>query len=314
MKPPTKSGLIVPSGRALAKVPVGDSSALSEIINRSLLHIQTSKTLEMLQHGVSQDSSACRVAGDEQEFEIAPGVRIVMCWIPPGEFLMGSPEHEEYRRGDEIQHRVRITQGFWLAKTQTTQDQWQAVMGSNPSYFTGENLPLHEVCWDDICGDSERDGGFVGTVNSFSNEGGLFDLPTEAQWEYSCRAGISGTLAVNLDEVAWYVENSGQRPHPVGEKKSNAWGLHDMLGNMQEWCADWYGSYDRSEVTDPTGPKSGLYRVVRGGSSSDTCTFCRAADRYKYDHDCYISGAFGFRIMRSASEQLNDRLRQNRPM
>ena len=162
---------------------------------------------------------------------------------------MGSLEDEWNRHGTATQHQVTITRGFWLGKYQVTQAEWEAVMGSNPSQFTGANLPVECVSWDDISGP----GGFLEKANRFAAEGGKFSLPTEAQWEYACRAGTTTALNngtnltsetdayPNLDEVAWYRENSSGTTHPGGLKKANAWGLHDMHSNLWEWCADWYG-------------------------------------------------------------------------
>jgi formylglycine-generating enzyme required for sulfatase activity len=255
---PKVNGLIVQPSTGLVTMPDGDSSALSEIINRSLAQIQTNRALAVPK----------RQAGEERDFEIAPGVSIVMCWIPPGEFLMGSPEDEEDRQSDENrerQHLVRLTKGFWLAKTQTTQAEWQAVMRNNPSAFKGNNLPVDRVSWLDVCGNESRTGGFLGAVNRLAPQGVRFDLPTEAQWEYACRAGTAGPYYGDLDEIAWYEESSDDITHPVGQKKPNAWGLHDMQGIVWEWCADWYGDYPDDIMVDPAGPVSGSGRVLRGG-------------------------------------------------
>jgi formylglycine-generating enzyme required for sulfatase activity len=232
-------------------------------------------------------------AGEEREFEIAPGVKIAMCWIPPGEFLMGSPESETGRSDDETQHRVTLTQGFWLAKMETTQAQWQTVMGNNPSAFIDGNLPVECVSWNDIAGPD----GFISKVNQSATMGGIFSLPTEAQWEYACRAGRTGSYAENLDEMAWY---SGSKTHPVGQKKANAWGLQDMHGNVWERCADWYGKYSSDAVTDPRESPAGSRRVLRGGGWRSDANDCRAAyrsiDFYPSDTNYYV----GFRIARSS--------------
>jgi len=292
--PPSESGLIISPSSGLALLPNGDTPVLSEIISRSLAHIQTRKSLAVTE----------RRAGEEWEFVIAPGAKMVMCWIPPGEFLMGSPEDEEgraeFKEGrdyDETQHLVMITQGFWLAKTPITQAQWQAVMGSNPSYFKGEDLPVERVSWEDICGNESETEGFLGELNQLKPTGGGFHLPTEAQWEYACRAGTTGPYAGNLDEMGWYRGNSDGKTHPVGQKKANAWGLHDMHGNVWEWCADWYAPYDLNVVTDPTGPANGSKRVFRGGGCLDYATDLRCASRYDYWPDT-IYNALGFRLAR----------------
>jgi len=272
-QPAKEFGLIVRPESGLAILPGAGTSAMAEMISRSIAHIQTSKALAVPQ----------RRAGEECEFEIAPGVKLVMCWIPPGEFLMGSPEDEEGRPKErldsEARHRVRITRGFWLAKTQTTQAQWQAVMGSNPSRFKGGDRPVERVSLLDICGDESANGGFLGELNRRSPAGGRFYLPTEAQWEYACRAGTTGAYAGDLDEMGWYWDNSDGQSHPVGQKKPNAWGLYDMHGNVGEWCADWYEGYANGELTDPSGPNTGFTHVFRGGSWWRKGFGCRSAYR-----------------------------------
>jgi formylglycine-generating enzyme required for sulfatase activity len=287
-KPSEQNGLIIRPEEALALLRSKNSSALSEIIGRALVHIRASTSRALPE----------RIAGEECEFEIAPGVKMVMCWIPPGEFHMGSPEDEEGRRDDETQHLVRITQGFWLAKTQTTQAQWQAVMGNNPSYFNGDDLPVENVSWIDICGNESGTGGFLGALNKRLPTGGRFYLPTEAQWEYACRAGTTGPYAGNLDEIAWYVRNSYDKTHPVGHKMPNAWGLHDIFGNVCEWCFDWDGDYDLGVVTDPIGPASGSSRVLRGGGWFVGASDCRVAVRGNY-YPANGNRYFGFRVARS---------------
>ena len=275
----------------MTTLPVGGMPILSEIISRSLVHIQTSRAL----------AAPERRAGEESAFEIAPGVSIVMCWIPPGEFLMGSPEDEEDRGLDEKQHRVRISEGFWLAKTPITQAQWEAVIGNNPSHFKGAERPVDSVSWLDICGNETRVGGFLGAVNRLSTDSGRFDLPTEAQWEYACRAGTTGPFAgaSKLDEVAWHHANSAGRTQQVGLKKPNAWSLHDMLGNVWEWCADWYDEYSGEAETDPAGPSSGSARVIRGGAWGYYAYSCRVADRGQ-SHPPFSYYGIGFRLARNA--------------
>ena len=239
-------------------------------------------------------------AGEEREFEISDGVKMVFCWVPAGSFQMGSPEGAVGRYEDEGPVReVRISRGFWLAKYPVTQREWEAVMGSNPSTFNRERVgadtsrhPVENVSWQDIGGDEDRQGGFLGRVNRHAPEGWHYDLPTEAQWEYACRAGTTSALnsgkeltsehgrCRNLDEVAWYDGNSGTQP--VGQKEANAWGLHDMHGNVWEWCRDWYqNNYGGLPTVDPEGPANGARRVIRGGSWSNHAVSCRAACRYR---------------------------------
>jgi formylglycine-generating enzyme required for sulfatase activity len=240
---------------------------------------------------------AKRPAGGKREFEIAEGVKLTMCWIPAGEFVMGSS-----KESDAMPHPVKLTQGFWLSQTEVTQAQWRAVMGNNPSSFQGDDLPLESVSWDDICGNEARTGGFLGKLNELQANGGRFDLPTEAQWEYACRAGNTGDDEGDLGEKAWYSDNSELKTHPVGQKQANAWGLHDMQGNVLEWCADWKADYPTSAVIDPTGPASGSARVYRGGGWSGGATYCRVADR-NYYYPSYTDNGIGFRVARSSVPQ-----------
>lgn len=213
-------------------------------------------------------------AGEDRDLEIAPGVKMSFCWCTLGNFLMGSPESEKDSISDANQVVVRITKGFWMAKTQVTQKQWVAIMGNNPSYFIGDNLPVESVIWDDAQEFLEKVNAKIGNT-----EGGQIALPTEAQWEYACRAGELGPYSGGtIDEVAWYWENSEEKTHPVGMKKPNAWGLHDMHGNLWEMCEDWYDD-DLSGGVDPTGPSSGPDRVRRGGGYFNDANCCRASHR-----------------------------------
>ena len=233
--------------------------------------------------------------GEEREFEIAPGVKMTFCWCPPGDFVMGSTHAEEDRCYGEDQVKVTLTKGYWIGKYQVTQAQWQAVMGANPSYFKGANLPVDTVSWNDA-----QD--FLKKLNFRlgSEDGGTMALPTEAQWEYAARAGQSGTYSGgSLDQVAWYDGNSGDMTHPVGTKKANAWGLHDMSGNVYEWCAYWWAD-TLSGGVDPKGPASGSLRVYRGGSWRDDAYYCRVADRSVSGGPKNAFSNIGFRIARSS--------------
>ena len=294
------TGLQIVRDSSLALLLKGAAPALEEMVSRSLAQIRVNPASGLIQSG--GELAAPLKAGDEREFEIAPGVKIVMCWIPPGEFLMGSLEDEKDSYVDATQHLVKITRGFWLAKTPTTQAQWRAVMGNNPSYFKGDDLPVEKVSWDDICGDELRAGGFLGKLNQLSYSDGEFDLPTEAQWEYACRTGTTGSDAGDLEEMAWYWDNSDYQTHPVGLKKSNNWGLHDMQGNVREWCTDWLAEYDVNTIEDPTGPASGFFRVVRGGTWTHWASACRVAGRYG-NLPSYTSNHVGFRVARSSVSQ-----------
>ena len=207
------------------------------------------------------------------------GVKLEMVLIPAGEFLMGSPDADKNAYDwEKPQHRVRITKPFFLGKYPVTQEQWEAVMGGNPSHFKGPQNPVERVSWDD-CQE------FLEKSNSLPSKGGEFQLPTEAQWEYACRAGSKtrccfGDNESGLGEYAWYDKNSGKKTHPVGEKKPNAWGLYDMHGNVWEWCADWFDGYDAKAADDPAGPRTGSNRVGRGGSWDAPAGRCVSAYRY----------------------------------
>ena len=212
--------------------------------------------------------------------------------IPAGTFMMGSPEDEYGRSRDEAQHKVTLTSPFELMVTPVTQGLWRLVMGNNPSYFKGPDLPVESVSWDEV-----QD--FIAKLNQMLGIDSL-RLPTEAEWEYACRAGTTGARYAELDMIAWYDDNSACKTHPVGEMAPNAWGLYDMLGNVFEWCQDWYGDYPSGAVTDPGGPFTGSFRVSRGGSWYDNFGFVRAAGRYSDFVQRYRYFHLGFRLARDS--------------
>jgi formylglycine-generating enzyme required for sulfatase activity len=219
-----------------------------------------------------------------------------LVWINPGEFLIGSPEAEGDRAQDEgPQTRVTLSQGFWLGKFQVTQAQWEIVMRNNPCQFKGSRLPVETVSWTEamaFCGElTERE--HAQTLP----KGYVYTLPTEAQWEFACRATTLGPYAGDgqLDNMGWYRENSHSRTQPVGQKSANAWGLFDMHGNVWEWCADWFGDYPGGHVCDPVGPAFGVNRVCRGGGWASIAGYCRSAYRDWFDANSR-GGGLGFRI------------------
>ncbi len=204
---------------------------------------------------------------------------VAVRWIPAGRYTMGSPNLEEFRDSDEVQHEVEIGRGFLMAETECTQGQWEAVMGDNSSYFKDSDRPVERVSWDqavEYCRKltvKQRASGII-------PEGWEWRLPTEAEWEYAARAETTGARHGELDAIAWYDVNSGSQTHPVKQKAANAWGLHDMMGNVWEWCLDWHGDYPNGSVTDPTGPMSGAERVFRGGCVFSGVWFARSAERH----------------------------------
>src|ERR1700681_1013064 len=204
-----------------------------------------------------------------KNFTNSIGMKFV--WIPPGNFMMGSPKEENGRSADEAQHKVTLTKGFYMGVYLVTQEQWQAVRGNNPSSFEGEkNLPVETVSW----GNCQE---FIKKLRKIDKK--PYRLPTEAEWEYACRAGtttpfhfgetISTEQANYKGDVTYGNGKKGvfrQKTTPVGSFPANAWGLHDMHGNVFEWCQDLYADYPQKDVVDPQGPNKGNSHVLRGGS------------------------------------------------
>jgi len=207
--------------------------------------------------------------------DLGRGVTMRMVLIPPGTFAMGSPASEKDRDDDETQHLVRITKAFYLGAYEVTQPGYEAVAGNARSSFKGARNPAEMISWNDAVA-------FCHKASHLS--GRRVRLPTEAEWEYACRAGTgtrfhSGTRDTDLNPVGWYRSNSGGKTHPIAAKKPNAWGLYDMHGNVWEWCSDWYGKYNAGVQVDPKGVANGRDRVLRGGSWLDTPWYCRCAIR-----------------------------------
>ena len=230
------------------------------------------------------ETAETRSPGDTVAITLPGGATMEMVWCPPGTFTMGNLDG---RYDEKPPHQVTLTKGFWMGKTEVTQAQWKSVMGYNPSRFQGDELPVETVSWN--------------IVQLFCTKAGL-ELPTEAQWEYACRAGSTGPYAGTgkLDEMGWYGDNSGGEAHPVGTKLPNAWGLYDMHGSVWEWCADWYGDYPNGAVTDPQGSSSGSNRVLRGGGWNYHASYCTSS----YRNDCvpsYANHGIGFRLVSTLS-------------
>ncbi|OQX06327.1 MAG: hypothetical protein BWK80_50895, partial [Desulfobacteraceae bacterium IS3] len=221
-------------------------------------------------------------------------------YIPPGEFMMGSPENEPGRRDDETLHRARLTSGFYMQTTPVTQEQWKKLMGNSPSYFKGATLPVENVSWNEAVEFCEK---------LSRNTGKKYRLPTEAEWEYACRAGTDTPFSFGVclsTDQANYDGNYPLKGCPKGNYTgktvsvasfpSNDWGLYDMHGNVWEWCQDWYGNYSSNAVTDPTVPSSGLYRVLRGGSWLSLARLCRSANR-DWESPVNQRSSLGFRMV-----------------
>jgi formylglycine-generating enzyme required for sulfatase activity len=238
------------------------------------------------------------------ELEAAPGVWMRFALIPSGRFVMGSPSDEVQRTGNEDQHEVIISKPFYMGQTCVTQEQYEAVMGSNPSasYNNGAKNPVDKVNWKDA----------MEFCRSLSKRSGQsVHLPTEAQWEYACRAGTSTPFNTGrtlqrkpaYHQGYTYPNNRADIPADgsvaVGTFAPNSWGLYDMHGTMWQWCSDWSGDYPADEVTDPTGPKDGALRVLRGGSRADAPRQCRSAFRL-LDDPVYQFDIFSFRVAMSA--------------
>ena len=236
---------------------------------------------------VEEVAEGARKTGDVKFITLPGGAKMEMIWCGPGTFMMGSPATEAGRFDDETIHPVRLTRGFWLGKYEVTQAQWESVMGESRSRFKGPDRPVDSVSWEDCQS-------FIRKVNVAL--GGVARLPTEAEWEYACRAGSGAPVSGNghLGDMAWYDQNSGSQTHDVGKNQANDWGFYDMHGNVLEWCHDWFAKTE-GESVDPQGPPSGSFRVLRGG-----CWFfyerdCRSAYRLKREpsiRNCI----YGFRL------------------
>ena len=233
-------------------------------------------------------------------------------------FTMGSPASEAQRDGDETQHQVTVS-SFFMGRHQVTQREYEEVMGTNPSHFKDSNLPVEQVSWFDAIEYCNRRSQLEnltpaytvdGTNVTWNSQADGYRLPTEAEWEYACRAGTTTPFNTGNNITAAQANYDGNYPYnnnarsqhrqrttPVGSFSANSWGLYDMHGNVSEWCWDWYWAYPRGEQTDPTGPASGYTRVVRGGSWEDGGRYLRSAFRGGNDPS-YRSFSSGFRLVR----------------
>jgi formylglycine-generating enzyme required for sulfatase activity len=275
------------------------------------------------------------MAQSEKEITNSIGMKLVL--IPKGTFQMGSPVSEEGHGPNEVQHEVTLSKDFYLGVTEVIQAQYQKIIGENASYFQGDevqgdssNHPVENVSWDDAVEFCNR----LSDLPEEKKAGRVYRLPTEAEWEYACRAGSEtaysfGASSKSLGDYAWFGNNSGSKEldsdalwakvknnpqeyvdtllsagyatHPVGEKKPNAWGLYDMHGNVFEWCSDWYGDYPKGAVSDPAGPRVGALRVRCGGGwGGEAASFRSASRRGSLPSDRGYS--IGFRVALSSPE------------
>ena len=242
--------------------------------------------------------------GPQTETITVNGVSFTMVAVKGGTFTMGctSEQGSDCYDSEKPAHQVTLSD-YLIGETEVTQALWKAVMGSNPSSFKGDNLPVEKVSYNDIVND------FIPKLNRLT--GRTFRLPTEAEWEYAARGGsqsrgykYSGSNTPG--NVAWYYDNSGSKTHPVKTKAANELGLYDMSGNVWEWCSDRYGSYSNTAQTDPTGPSSGSDRVLRGGTWGSIARSSRVSDRY-YNHPFYRLSNFGFRLVMEPESGVNDK-------
>jgi len=303
----TANTINVESGAAEKTASVDQRGEVDGLLTTGMASLARRLVGQEEMEGDAPRSRGTGAAGETMSVDLGNGVKMELVWIPPGDFVMGSPGGEESRDDDEVQYRVTLTKEFWMGKYEVTQEQWQRVMGNNPSHFKGILNPVETVSWNDcqefisrlnnlagaqVTGrDAFRDGRLDG-VSPSRTQAGVFRLPTEAEWEYACRAGTTTPFHYGNDLDSSMANFNGNYPYgrgskgpyrvttvPVGSFRPNAWGLCDMHGNVWEWCQDWYGEYQADGATDPTGPSSGSSRVLRGGSWDGDARVCRSASR-----------------------------------
>ena len=267
---------------------------------------------ETNQAGISSESQSTSqvISPDNGMKTITNSIGMKLVLIPKETFQMGSPIEEAGADDDEAQHQVTISKDYYLGVTEVTQGQYEKVMGTNPSYFQKRVIrksdssmyPVEQVSWEDAVEFCKR----LSDLPEEKAASRVYRLPTEAEWEYACRAGSKtaysfGEGSKSLGDYAWFDGNSNTQTHPVGEKKANAWGLYDMHGNVWEWCSDWYGEYPKGAVSDPVGPREGSSRVLRGGCWLIGAADCRSAVRSRRYPSNRDYNDFGFRVALSPS-------------
>ena len=227
--------------------------------------------------------------GKVEVIDLGKDVKLEMVLIPAGKFKMGSPESEKGRSDYEKQHEVTLTKPFYMGKYEVTQEQWESVMGENPSREKGRMLPVTKVSWND-CQE------FIKKLNAKTNGG--YRLPTESEWDYACRAGTTTAYSFGDKITPKDANIDGESIKAVGSCKPNAFGLYDMHGNVWEWCEDWYAYYQAGAVTDPKGPATGSVRVLRGGSFLGIASGARSSTR-GFNTPTYRYLNRGFRLART---------------
>ena len=265
------------------------SNASQEFYFKPVSEQSYSSEFSRLRSGLSAGSSypGGRTASGSNRTFTVKGVSFTMVYVQGGTFQMGSDTGDS---DEKPVHSVTLSP-YYIGQTEVTQELWEAVMGTNPSYFKGSKRPVEHVSWND-CQD------FVNELSRLTGE--RFHLPTEAQWEFAARGGVKSTgcnyAGSNaIATVAWYTDNSGSETHTVATKSPNELGIYDMSGNVWEWCQDWKGSYSSSAQTNPVGPSSGSNRVFRGGGWGNSAAFCRPANR-SGDTPSYAGDRLGLRL------------------
>ena len=273
--------------RKSVSISEGQTASITGTLASNAVASSSSNTL-----GYSSASSSMSSGSNTISIPVKNGISIDMVKVEAGTFMMGATsEMKDPYDNEKPVHQVTLTNDYYMGMYEVPQALWEAVMGSNPSEYKGDNLPVEMVSWND-CQE------FISKLNSLT--GRKFRLPTEAEWEYAAHGGkksrgyqYSGNS--NISDVAWYDGNSGSKPHPVGTKQANELGIYDMSGNVYEWCSDWYGSYSSSSQTNPTGADSGSSRVYRGGSWRNGAWLCRLSCRY-FNTQFYRGNALGLRL------------------